>query len=312
MPKVGDLDSKMSLTLTIVTGSLHKTQLVSSFYRFIDGLSITYETDMHFKVTGNAELISKVFNTSFSEYKCKPDCGKDICYASNSKATLPDPLKSSVVGILGLENIITGNTNYAIGEINITIGDRRQESSSSIQYFKPPKVAQIYNFPDGDGLGVSIGIVTLGGYFKQTDLDKYFDIFSLGTAPYIEKKFLGGAQENNDVNGINENYLDIEIIASIVPKAKITIYFAPNDFGSFYEAVYFAVKENDVVSISWLFHETIFEDRSDVNVFEELLSKTNVPVFAATGDDGSSKGVSIPSTCPSAIGKLLIYIKKWQ
>ncbi len=38
--KIGDLDSSIELTVTIVTGSLENTRLVSSYYSGLDGLSV--------------------------------------------------------------------------------------------------------------------------------------------------------------------------------------------------------------------------------------------------------------------------------
>jgi subtilase family serine protease len=103
-----------------------------------------------------------------------------------------------------------------------------------------------------------------------------------------------------------ENYLDVEIVASVAPKANITFYFAPNSFQSFYSVLNTALKHSHVVSCSW-------DSREDVTSaywasFNALFSKyPNVPIFIATGDQGSNGAVGFPASCPNVISKILIF-----
>ena len=155
------------------------------------------------------------------------------------------------------------------------------------------------------------GFRCLGGYFNQTDLNTFFNLNSLGKAPIINVVYVdGGKQNTNDSDSAGENYLDIEIISSVVPKATITIYFAPNTNQAFYDVLLTAIQKNDIVTCSW----TSIEYNNPIyylQIFQTLFSKySNVPVFVASGDYGSYSasyssdgGAGFPASCPNAIGK---------
>ena len=102
--KVGELNPATVLTLTIVTGSMSNTQLVADYYRTVEGLTVFDETNMHLKISGSVAVLSKEFNTSFNEYECDR---KDVCFATNSDISIPQSLQSKVIGVLGLENMMT-------------------------------------------------------------------------------------------------------------------------------------------------------------------------------------------------------------
>ena len=303
-----NLNSTKSITLTLVTGSTENTQQVASYYQTIQGLSVFNQTDMHVKLKGSVQIISQEFNTTFSEYNCENNTErrrKKTCDASNSEVSVPASIRSAIIGILGLEQVLTVKPNYHKNQTPLnktSTGDFKPKAS--YPYFIGSQAAQVYGFPISDGSGVRIGIITLGGYFNQSDLDNYFNKFNLGTAPSINIVYVDGATmdfvDPNDESG--ENYLDVEIIASIVPKASITLYFAPNTFAGFYDAISLALQQNDVVSLSWGTSESGLS--SYWSSFESLLStNSKVSIFIATGDAGSSGGVGFPASCPSAIGK---------
>ena len=86
-----------------------------------------------------------------------------------------------------------------------------------------------------------------------------------------------------------------------MPSATITIYFAPNTNLGFYDALYAALSSNNVVSLSWGSYEN--RRSSYWNTMQALFSAySNVPLFAATGDNGASNGVGFPASCTNAIG----------
>ena len=59
--------------------------------------------------------------------------------------------------------------------------------------------------------------------------------FNLSTAPRVNVAIVDNAKMTyTDSASTLENYLDIEILASIVPNSNITLYYAPNSFQSFY------------------------------------------------------------------------------
>ena len=302
---VGQLDLAMNLTLTLVTGSLNNTQLVTSFYQSIQGLTLFDQTDIHLKLIGNVGLISRVFNTSFSEYTCDK---QNVCYASNSEVFIPESLKSAIIGILGLETVLSVKPNFVLADhvpLNESHFSENLQPQATYASFVGYQAAQVYGFPNSDASGIRIGIISLGGYFRQSDLDSYFTKYSLGTAPTVNVVYVNGASMDFvDINDNSaENYLDVEIIASVSPKATITFFFAPNTFTNFYDALRRALQQSDVVSVSWGSSETGLS--SYWTSYQTLFATySSVPVFIATGDHGSTGGAGFPASCPNAIGKL--------
>ena len=296
------LDPQLNLTLTIVTGSLAKTQLVSKYYSSFGYFTLEDKTNLHLKLQGSVAHISQVFQTTFIEYKCNDSVASLKCFASTSEVFIPKFLESAILGILGLEQVLRLNTNYVLGgRKNI------QPSASATGYsnFLGPQAAQVYGFPNSTGAGVNIGIISMGGYFNQSDLDAYFTQFGLGTAPKINVVFIGGAQfDYYDYRGLSvENYLDVEIIATVAPMANITFFYGPNSYQYFYSIINAALQQSDVVSCSWGSHEYVAI--AYLNSFQALLSQySQVPFFSATGDDGSFFDVGFPASCPNAIGEL--------
>ena len=312
LTKVKDLNQSMEMALTLVTGSMANTQLVASYYETIQGLTLFDLTDMHVKLKGSVVLISQVFNTSFYEYICENGNRKTHCFASNSEVSIPESLRTVIIGILGLETILSLNSHSIMSKTILSSENLQPQTTYS--YFIPPQVAQVYGFPNSDGSGIRVGIISLGGYFNQTDLDNYFSSNSLGTAPSINIVYVDGATmdfvDPNDESV--ENYLDVEIIASIVPKASITLYFAPNTFAGFYDAINSALQQSDVVSVSWAARESATS--SYWTSYQTLFSTySSVPVFIASGDYGSYDQfgyttVWFPTSCPNAIGLYISYL----
>jgi hypothetical protein len=110
--QIGNLDSSIELTVTIVTGSLENTRLVASYYSGLDGLSVFGETEIHLKLSGSVESLSNAFDTTFIEYECGGQRGQSkVCFCTNTDISIPATLKSAIIGVLGLENILTMNPN---------------------------------------------------------------------------------------------------------------------------------------------------------------------------------------------------------
>ena len=295
--KTGDLSGNTNLTLTLTTGSLANSKLVSAYYSTVNSIKVLSQTNMYVQIQGTVTILSKVFKTSFVIYKCPTNTSSrstKTCFAANSTVSIPTSLKTAILGVIGLEQVLSLKTNYIISR-------RKTKASANLI---GPDVANIYGFPNSTGAGVRVGIIAMGGYFLQSDLQSFFTQFGLGTAPTINVVFINGAQlDFNDKDSSYENYLDVEIIASVVPQANITFYFAPlNNFKNMYDALYAALQQSDVISLSWAHYEVHTSEywSSFQALFESF---SNVPVFCAGGDEGSSIGVSFPASCPGAISE---------
>ena len=174
--------------------------------------------------------------------------------------------------------------------------------------FTPPQLASLYNFPEGDGEGQKIGIIELGGGYRLEDIKTYFRQLGITDSPNITSVSVDGVKNNpSDPSGASgEVVLDIEVIASIVPKANIRVYFAPNTDEGFLNAIKTAISDKcSLISISWGQRESGWSTSAinDFNtVFQEATSK-GITILAAAGDSGSSDGgsgvnVDFPASSP--------------
>jgi kumamolisin len=185
-------------------------------------------------------------------------------------------------------------------------------------YLTPAVIANYYDIPHHDGSGVKVGIISLGGGFSQTDLDKSMDEMGLprNTINFIS---VPSGQSNpgltNPDSGEIENTLDIYCVAGMVPKATINFYRG-NNSTYFADAINQAVTDKcDVISISWGYWEILFGNILGVSInsmetaFQNAASN-NIPVLVASGDNGFNpvnnnrgnyKGVQYPASSTKVI-----------
>ena len=111
LTQLNTLSPLLNLNITIVTGSWTNTQLVSDYYSSLGYFKMIEMTDMHVKMEGTVSRISQVFNTTFFEYECET---VSICFASTSEVFIPKNLTAAILGILGLEQVLTLKNNLVI------------------------------------------------------------------------------------------------------------------------------------------------------------------------------------------------------
>jgi kumamolisin len=92
--------------------------------------------------------------------------------------------------------------------------------------------------------------------------------------------------------------LDIEVVGSIAPGARVAVYFAPNTDAGFLDAITSAIHDttNDpaVLSISWGGAESTWTSQAMTAMDEafQTAAVMGITVCVAAGDGGSSDGVS--------------------
>ena len=107
-------------------------------------------------------------------------------------------------------------------------------------YVTPTSLCTTYNIPKADGYGVKVGIISLGGGWLQSDLDK--SMGNLGITQYsnITSVTVDGADTTftgSNASGDLENTLDIYCIAGMVPRANIVVYSGVNNYINYYENI---------------------------------------------------------------------------
>lgn len=157
----------------------------------------------------------------------------------------------------------------------------------------PAQVAELYSFPAGlDGEGQTIGILELGGGYRDAELQRYFAKLGIA-APSATAVPVDGGSNSPGGEADGEVLLDIEICGAVASGASIVVYFSdPSDRG-FYDALSTAVHDTQhspsVISISWGGPEDGWTEQGR-RVFDDVLADAaalGITVFAAAGDHGA-------------------------
>ncbi len=185
-------------------------------------------------------------------------------------------------------------------------------------YWHVAELCAAYQIPKGTcpGEGV-IGILELGGSWRQADLDAFSNKNGLGTIKVTDVSVNGGKQDPPGGAADAEVLLDIQVAAAVYHYATgsmptIKVFWAPNATESFEAVVDAAVEEGcDALSISWGSDESRWEQHAPgaAKALEDAVAQAGekgLLVFAAAGDNASGDGdpganVDLPSACPHII-----------
>ena len=216
---------------------------------------------------------------------------------------LPASLKDVVEAVLGLDNRPQAQPHFRV----------RQAQRAPTSY-TPPQVAQAYQVPaNASGAGQTIGIIELGGGYRQADLTAYFKTLGLPAPSMTAVLVDGGKNAPSNANSADgEVMLDIEVAASVAPGAKIAVYFSPNTDQGFIDAITSAVHDEtnkpSVISISWGGPESTWTQQSmtALDAACQSAAALGVTITVAAGDNGSTDGatgnnVDFPASSPHVL-----------
>jgi len=220
--------------------------------------------------------------------------------------TLPAELDGIVVAVLGLDDRPQARPHFRI----------RPAAESAATSYTPERVASLYGFPNGTGQGECVALIELGGGYVPADLQTYFAAQGAG-AVQVSAVSVDGASNapTGSPNGPDgEVMLDIEVVGSIAPRAKIVVYFAPNTDAGFLDAVTTAIHDTtnspSVLSISWGGPESTWTSQAKTAMDSafQVAAMMGITVCVASGDNGSSDGVNdganhvdFPASSPYAL-----------
>jgi kumamolisin len=257
-------------------------------------------------LSGTVQAFSKAFETELSRWE--HPSGTFRC--RTGPLTIPAELDGIVLGVLGLDNRPQAKPHFRVR--------KRLSAQAAAVSYSPLEVAAAYDFPSGvNGSGQCIGIVELGGGYNTRDLQSFFS--GLGTAPpSVTAVSVDGATNSptGDANGPDgEVELDIEVAGAVAPGAQLAVFFAPNTDAGFLDAVTTAIHDTNlrpsIISISWGGPESSWTQQAmeSLNSACEDGATMGVTILVASGDDGSSDGVSsgtptvdFPASSPYATG----------
>ena len=258
------------------------------------------------KVAGTANQMQAAFTTRLATY----GDGKKEFRSHEGALHLPEYLLDSVQSVLGLDNRPVAKPLIV-----------RAAASDDGGAYWPNKVGDLYNFPrDGNGLGQCIALLEFGGGYEYSDVLLAFENMILPIVPEVVSVSVDGAENNpgHDHKADEEVALDIQVAGGNAPGAEIAVYFAPDNFQGFADAITQAandpVNDPSVISISWGWTEQYWnaggpQAMQTVNTALEDAATRRVTCFAGAGDtwatcgaDDGTVNVLSPASSPWIIG----------
>jgi kumamolisin len=255
------------------------------------------------QLTGTADNIQKAFGVELSQ---KTIDGVEFRVRQGA-IHLPESLIGSVLAVLGLDNRPQAQAHFRVRKL-------RPATAAEPTSYTPPQVAQAYKFPTtASGAGQTIGIIELGGGYRQADLTTYFQ--SLGHAsPVVSSVSVDNGSNAPTVpsSADGEVMLDIEVAGSVAPGAKIVVYFTPNTDQGFTDAITTAVHDEtnnpSVISISWGGPESSWtaQAMAALDAACQSAAALGITITVAAGDSGSTDGatgnnVDFPASSPHVL-----------
>lgn len=255
------------------------------------------------KLTGTAADMQKAFGVALEQRTIE---GAEYRVREGG-IHLPASLLGAVEAVLGLDNRPQARPHFRVHR------PRPGDESAPTSYM-PPQVAAAYQFPaSASGAGQTIGIIELGGGYRQADLSAYFGTLGLAAPAMTAVSVNGGKNAPSKASSADgEVMLDIEVAASVAPGAKLAVYFAPNTDQGFLDAITRAVHDTtnkpSVLSISWGGPESSWTRQSmtAMDAACQSAAALGVTITVAAGDNGSSDGatgnnVDFPASSPHVL-----------
>ena len=267
------------------------------------------------QLSGTAAAMQKAFDVKLTQQVH----GNATYRVRQGSICVPEELLEHIVAVLGLDNRPQAFPHFRIAgqamKPNVAPGGFAQPHAAGGGSFTPVQIASLYQWPaNASASGQTIGIVELGGGFRQADLTAYFSSLGQATPNVIAFPVDGATNSPSTASSADgEVMLDIEVAAAVAPGAKIVVYFAPNTDQGFVDAITSAVHDTtnkpSVISISWGAPESAWTQQAMTTLDAACQSAAalGITVTVAAGDNGSSDGatgnnVDFPASSPHVLG----------
>ena len=282
-------------------------------------------------VTATAGQIESAFGVAIDSYRL---AGGSRGFANTNSPKLPSDVAPQVQAIIGLDNL-TRMRSFATAPIKATMKLTRAIRPAGVLSGGPQpcaaavnqhnaqggltanELASSYRFSDlyhaGDlGSGETVGIVEFGQQDRRSDISAFKACYGIHTS--VKYHNLDGFRRAPDGT---EETLDIEVVASMAPRAHIIVYQAPNT-GKAAVDIYRVIVDQDrarVISESFGLCEHYQERRlaNAANTLYEQASVQGQTIVASSGDAGSEAclpndgvqrrlSVNFPASNPHVLG----------
>jgi kumamolisin len=289
LTRLGDLKARLSREEFNLKHGPHPDS-VRLVRQFAEEFGLSFETAGEpgrrtLRLTGTVDQMQRAFAVSLGHMQL----GGETYRVRHGEIQLPEELSGHIEAVLGLDNRPQAQPHF-----------RAAKPRVSNVSFTPVQVAQLYQFPQSvTASGETIGIIELGGGFRQTDLNTYFTALGLPAPEPVVVSVDQGSNSPTNANGADgEVMLDIEVCAAAAPGVQVAVYFAPNTDQGFIDAVATAVHDTknnpSVISISWGGPESSWTSQAMTALDSACqgAAALGVTITVACGDNGSTDGVA--------------------
>jgi kumamolisin len=255
-------------------------------------------------LSGPVAAMEEAFRVQLSKYEHPEGSYR----GREGSISVPASLDGVVVGVLGLDD-------RPAAQPRLRTAPEVVAPRATGGPYSPVEVATAYDFPtDGNGTGQCVAIIELGGGYKDSDLQTFFNHNGI-PEPTIVSVGVDGATNTPGGGADGEVALDIEVVGAVAPGARIAVYFAPNTDQGFLDAITTAAHDSanapSVISISWGSAESNWTSQS-LTAFDQAFHAAalmGVTVCCASGDNGSGDNVGdnlahvdFPASSPNVLG----------
>src|SRR5262249_25037326 len=141
---------------------------------------------------------------------------------------LPTEIHDIVEGVFGLDNRPQAKPHFRTYQPAERMGTQPHATPHAAPAsFTPPQLAKLYDFPAGDGTGQCIAIIELGGGYRTTDLNTYFNQLGIHSSQVISESVDNG--HNSPVGDWDSAscavLLDIQVVRPIGTTSTLLGYF---------------------------------------------------------------------------------------
>jgi kumamolisin len=301
------------------------------------------------KVEGTIGDVSAALGVELKEYE-HPKLGK--YRGREGQIFVPDNLSDIITGVFGLDTRPIGHPRRRRGHmapvewetvISRPAGHGKSRAAKAVALpatpwpgtFFPPQVAGLYNYPakfNGTGQNVAIFAFNGGsspdprGGYNPSALRAYFEQVLGGSTPTITDVVVQGpgndpgpdtqaSSQQGDSTG--EVMLDMCVVGSVAPGAKIFMYFTEFTNQGWVDALHEAITDNNQISVISISYGNPEKDPNSawtqmgvqvVNTALQAAMAKGITICCASGDDGSSDGatrgaeVDFPASSPYVMG----------
>ncbi len=265
------------------------------------------------QLRGSVGQFNRAFGVSLFHYRESKNYSK--YHAFEEEVTLPAYLEQVVTGVFGLDTHPAGR-RPGLSHRMSALGIPPPPVTTKTR--KPAEFALLYNFPSAAiGRGQSIGLLEFGGGFRPRELNSYFASIGAGTPKVLVKEVPPAANQprgkRGTLNPDTEVYLDIEVAASLAPKATVVVYFGENTEQGWLRTLQAAIldksRDLSVISISWGQAEQEWSPQALVEIDRlfQLAAHRGITICCSSGDNGISElnghpfTVAFPASSPHVL-----------